>query len=107
MPTKYERNDADRMTAWDIAIALGVIGAAVAGGFAIIGAARRLRQPAGFSDDPADEQSITLRAPFETVEAAWVEWCVGRDTLGPNYVVRFEPAPGARGTEVHVLSDRS
>lgn len=109
MPIKYEKHDADRTTARDLVIALGVIGAAVAGGFAIIGAARRLRQPdpVEFGNDPADEQAITLKAPLEMVEAAWVEWCIGQDTLGPNYAVRFEPAPGARGTEVHVLSDLS
>ena len=109
MPIQYEKYDADRTTVWDLVIALGVIGAAVAGGFAILGAARRLRQPdpAKFGNDPADEQAITLRAPLEIVEAAWVEWCVGQDTLGHDYAVRFEPAPGARGTEVHVLSDRS
>ena len=86
MPIQHEKYDADRPTAWDLLIALGVIGAAVAGGFAIIGAARRLRQPdpAEFSNDPADERVITLRAPLEVVEAAWVEWCVGQDTLGDD-----------------------
>ena len=109
MPIKYEKHDAERTTAWDLLLALGVIGAAVAGGFAIIGAARRFRQPdpAEFGDDPVNEQAITVKAPLEIVEAAWVEWCVGRDTLGENYAVRFEPAPGARGTEVRVLSNRS
>jgi hypothetical protein len=109
MPIKYDKNDTARTTTRDLIIALGVIGAAVAGGFAIIGAARRLRQPdpSELGNDPADEQAITLRAPLEVVEASWVEWCVGQDTLGQNYAVRFEPAPGARGTEVHVLSDRS
>ena len=107
MPIQYEKNDADRTTVRDLVIALGVIGVAVAGGFAIIGAARRLRQPDSAGNNPADEQAITLRAPLEIVEAAWVEWCVGHDTLGPNYGVRFEPAPAARGTEVHVVSDRS
>lgn len=109
MPIQYEKNDADQTTVRDLVIALGVIGVAVAGGFAILGAARRLRQPDGvkLGNAPADEQAITLRAPLEIVEAAWVEWCVGHDTLGPNYAVRFEPAPAARGTEVHVVSDRS
>ena len=106
---EYEKNDADRPTARDLVIALSVIGLALAGGFAIIGAARRRRQPdpEQLGTNPADEQAITLRAPLEVVEAAWVEWCVGHDTLGRNYAVRFEPAPGARGTEVRVLSDRS
>jgi hypothetical protein len=106
---EYEKNDADRPTARDLVIALSVIGLALAGGFAIIGAARRRRQPdpEQLGTNPADEQAITLRAPLEVVEAAWVEWCVGHDTLGRNYAVRFEPAPAARGTEVHVVSDRS
>jgi len=109
MPIQYEKDDEDRTTVRDLLIALGVIAVAVAGGFAIIGAARRLRQPdpEELTDDPADEQAITLKAPLEIVEAAWVEWCVGQETLGPNYAVRFEPAPGARGTEVHVVSGRS
>jgi hypothetical protein len=109
MSFHYEKYDADRTTARDLVIALGVIGVAVAGGFAIIGAARRLRRPAlaELGTDPADEQAITLKAPLESVEAAWVEWCVGQDTLGKDYAVRFEPAPGARGTEVRVLSSRS
>jgi hypothetical protein len=109
MPIQHEEKDADRTTVRDLVIALGVIAVAVAGGFAIIGAARRLRQPdsAELGNDPGDEQAITLRAPLEIVEAAWVEWCVGHDPLGPNYAVRFEPAPAARGTEVHVVSGRS
>jgi len=109
MPIQYEKYDSDRTTPRDLLIALGVIGVAVAGGFAIIGAARRLRQPdpAEPGDDPADEQAITVKAPLEMVEAAWVEWCVGQDTLGRNHTVRFEPAPGARGTEVHLRSSRS
>jgi hypothetical protein len=109
MPIQYEKHDAERKTtARDLIIALGVIGVAVASGFAIIGAARRLRQsdPEDLTDDPADEQAITLKAPLEIVEAAWVEWCVGEGTLGRNYAVRFEPAPGARGTEVRVVSGR-
>src|SRR4029453_6344602 len=102
MPIKHEKDDADRTTARDLLLALGVIGAAVAGGFAIIGAVRRLRQPdpAEFGNDPADEQAITVKAPLEIVEAAWVEWCIGQDALGENHAVRFEPAPGARGTEM-------
>ena len=90
-------------------IALGVIGVAVAGGVAIIGAARRLSSSDSMAlgTDPGDEQGITVKASLETVEAAWMEWCLGQSTLGHNYAVRFEPAPGARGTEVHVASGRS
>ena len=90
-------------------IALGVIGAAVAGGVAIIGAARRLssRDSTELGIAPGAEQAITVKASLETAEAAWMEWCLGQNTLGDNYAVRFEPAPGARGTEVRVASGRS
>jgi hypothetical protein len=90
-------------------VALGVIGVAVAGGIAIIGAARRLntREFAELGIDPTDEQAITVKASLETVEAAWMEWCLGQHTLGTDYAVRFEPAPGARGTEVHIAGGRS
>jgi hypothetical protein len=51
----------------------------------------------------SDEQAITLKASLEMVEAAWVEWCAsGLSKLKNNYAVRFEPAAGARGTEVHL-----
>ena len=90
-------------------IALGVIGVAIAGGVAIIGAARRLRSSDSMELGiyPDEEQAITVKASLETAEAAWMEWCLGNNTLGHNYAVRFEPAPGARGTEVHVASGRS
>jgi hypothetical protein len=69
-------------------------------------AATRLRSSDGpfeFSVDLRGEQAITLKAPLEVVEAAWVEWCAsGHAKLKNNYAVRFEPAPGARGTEVHL-----
>jgi hypothetical protein len=49
------------------------------------------------------EQAITLKAALEAVEAAWTTWCAsGHSRLKNNYAVRFEPAPGARGTEVHL-----
>ncbi|RPI47867.1 MAG: hypothetical protein EHM55_26310 [Acidobacteria bacterium] len=50
-----------------------------------------------------DEQAITIKAPLEAVEAAWVKWCaLGHAKLGNDYAIRFAPAPGARGTEVHL-----
>ena len=109
MPTYYEEYAADRTTTRDLMIALGVIGVAVAGGIAIIGAARRLgsRDSTVFGVDPGDEQAITVKASLETAEAAWMDWCLGQNSLGRNYAVRFEPAPGARGTEVRVQSGRS
>ena len=75
-------------------------------------AVRRLKQ----SDDGvrqyafplAKEQAITINAPIEAIEAAWVQWCdEGRVTLRDDYAVRFEPAPGARGTEVHLAGGGS
>ena len=109
MPTYYEKYEPDRTTTRDVLVALGVIGVAVAGGVAIIGAARRLkpRDSSDFDIDPTDEQAVTVNASLETVEAAWMDWCLGQNTLGTDYAVRFEPAPGARGTEVHVASGRS
>ena len=109
MPTYYEEYAADRTTTRDLMIALGVVGAAIAGGIAIIGAARRLnaRDAMALGIYPDEEQAITVKASLEAVEAAWMEWCTGHDTLGQNYAVRFEPAPGARGTEIHIAGGRS
>jgi len=54
------------------------------------------------------EQAITVKAPLEAVEAGWEQWCASRYArLASNYVVRFEPAPGARGTEVHLAGGGS
>jgi hypothetical protein len=50
-----------------------------------------------------NEQAITVKLPLEAVEAAWDTWCAsGHQKIRNNYAVRFEPAPGARGTEVHL-----
>lgn len=49
------------------------------------------------------EQATTVKASLEEVEAAWLGWCAsGESRLRNNYAVRFEPAPGARGTEIHL-----
>ena len=54
------------------------------------------------------EQAVTVRAPLERAEAAWVDWCAsGSSQLESNYAVRFEPAPGARGTEVRLSGGAS
>ena len=87
---------------------LAFAAAAVAGVTALdLIAARRLD---GTEDDFPDvafklseEQAITVKASLETAETSWVEWCAsGFSKLKNNYAVRFEPAPGARGTEVHL-----
>lgn len=57
----------------------------------------------GFQSRLGEEQAVTIRAPLEQVELAWVDWCAsGHSRLKNDYAVRFEPAPGARGTEVHL-----
>ena len=82
--------------------------AAVAGVTALdVVAALGLSTPSdAFADgsfDPTYEQAVTVKAPLESVEAAWMAWCAsGRSKLRNNYAVRFELAPGARGTQVHL-----
>ena len=50
-----------------------------------------------------EEQAVTIKAPLEGVENAWTQWCASAlSRLKKNYAVRFEPAPGARGTEVRL-----
>jgi hypothetical protein len=50
-----------------------------------------------------NEQAITVKLPLEAVETAWDAWCASvHQKIRNNYAVRFEPAPGARGTEVHL-----
>lgn len=50
-----------------------------------------------------DEQTVTVNAPREAAEAGWVKWCAsGHAKLRNDYAIRFEPALGARGTEVHL-----
>ena len=70
-------------------------------------AALRLSGPSNeqtdFGVSPTREQATTVKASLEDVEAAWLGWCAsGESRLRNNYAVRFEPAPGARGTEVHL-----
>ena len=86
---------------------VGWVSFAIASGVGVALAARRWRTSSEGIDEfgfaVGDEQAITVKAPLETVEEAWVEWCAsGHAKLGNDYAVRFEPAPGARGTEVHL-----
>lgn len=72
--------------------------------------ARRLSasEADGFGWDAGDEQAMTIHAPLERAEEAWISWCSsGYARLNSNYAVRFEPAPGARGTEVRLSGDAS
>lgn len=80
---------------------------AVAGGIGIVLLARWLTksQPPveELGVDPTNEQAITIKAPLEAVETGWMQWCAtGHAKLRNDYAIRFEPAPGARGTEVHL-----
>ena len=66
-----------------------------------LGASREEFDEFGFS--LANEQAITIKLPMESVEPAWETWCIsGHAKIRNQYAVRFEPAPGARGTEVHL-----
>ena len=61
-----------------------------------------------FGVNVANEQAITIRAPLEAVENGWIEWCAGGHAhLRNDYAIRFEPAPAARGTEVHLAGGGS
>ncbi len=91
---------------------LAIATAAVAGVTAldVLAAFRLSRSDASvqFGMDPTSEQAITVRSPLEAVEAGWLDWCAsGHSRLKNNYAIRFEPAPGARGTEVHLAGGGS
>jgi hypothetical protein len=108
MPFHNSVYSRDRTPAEQWAFALGWITIAVASGAGLLFATRSLRKPHDSRDTYGStgpgEQAVTIRAPLETVEAGWVDWCAsGRIRLTSNYAVRFEPAPGARGTEVHLV----
>jgi hypothetical protein len=105
MPIQYEtyvgdRNDADRTAAarWLLA---------VAGSIGLVLLARWLSQSHKSTDEfgipVTSEQATTVKASLEAVENGWIQWCAsGHARLENNYAIRFEPAPGARGTEVHI-----
>ena len=81
--------------------------AAVVGGVGLVLLARWLSQSRASIDEFGiplpSEQATTIKAPLETVENGWVQWCAsGHARLKNDYAIRFEPAPGARGTEVHL-----
>ena len=108
MPFHNNSYTRDRAPAEQWAFTLGWITIAVVSGAGLLFATRSLRKPHDGTDECGPtvpgEQAITIRAPLETVEAGWVDWCAsGRIRLNSDYAVRFEPAPGARGTEVHLV----
>jgi hypothetical protein len=102
-----EKHAANRTDTRALAITAKRVVVAVAGGVGIVLLARWLsksRAPVEeFGVILTTEQAITVRAPLEAVEAGWVQWCAtGHAKLKNDYAIRFEPAPGARGTEVHL-----
>lgn len=81
--------------------------AAIVGGVGLVLLTRWLSQSRHSVDDfdfpLTREHSTTIKAPLEAVENGWVQWCAsGHARLKNDYAIRFEPAPGARGTEVHL-----
>jgi len=87
---------------------LAVAAAAVAGVAALdVQCARRLSEKNGdgwFGEwAPDKEEAVTVRVSMERAEAEWVAWCASHPSdMKDHPVARFKPAPGARGTEIHV-----
>jgi uncharacterized membrane protein len=49
------------------------------------------------------DEAVTIRAGIERVETGWTEWrMLNQSQLDACSSARIVPAPGARGTEVHV-----
>jgi hypothetical protein len=112
MPIQHEQYVEDRTGFRDLALALGAIGVAVVGGITLLFAVRRLNrsngEAASFDFPLAKEQATTINASMDAVEAGWVEWCAeGGLNLTKDYAIRFEPAAGARGTEVRLAANYS
>ena len=107
MSIQHEKHAANRTDTRAFAITAKRVVVAVAGAIGMVLLARWLsksRAPVEeFGAVLTTEQAITVEAPLEAVEAGWIEWCAtGHAKLKNDYSVRFEPAPGARGTEVHL-----
>jgi hypothetical protein len=90
---------------------LAIATAAVAGVTALdVRCARRLSHedqddPAGWAEEwsPDKEEAITVRITIERAELEWIAWCATHASdMKDRVVARFQPAPGARGTEIHV-----
>ncbi len=107
MSIQHEKHAANRTDNRAPAITAKRVVVAVAGAIGIVLLARWLsksRAPVEeFGAVLTTEQSITVKAPLEAVEAGWIEWCAtGHAKLKDDYAIRFEPASGARATEVHL-----
>jgi hypothetical protein len=107
MSIQREKSVTHRTDSKALAITAKRVVVAVAGGIGIVLLARwwsKSRSPVEeFGVILTTEQAITVKAPVEAVETGWVQWCAsGHARLKNDYAIRFEPAPGARGTEVHL-----
>jgi hypothetical protein len=107
MSIQREKPSAHRTGTNALAITAKRVVVAIAGGIGIVLLARwwsKSRPPVDeFGVIMAAEQAITIKKPVEAVEEGWVQWCAsGHAKLRNDYAIRFEPAPGARGTEVHL-----
>jgi uncharacterized protein YjeT (DUF2065 family) len=101
---RYESSDPSRLAVATAAVA----GVAALDVITAIGLQASSRSFNEFGVNVANEQAITIKAPLEAVENAWVEWCAGGHShLRNDYAIRFEPAPAARGTEVHLAGGGS
>jgi hypothetical protein len=101
---RHESSDRSRLAIASAAVA----GVAALDVIAAIGLRASSRSFNEFGVNVANEQAITIRAPLEAVENAWIEWCAGGHArLRNDYAIRFEPAPAARGTEVHLAGGGS
>lgn len=107
MPIPYEEYVGDRTDTDLGAMTAGKFAVAVAAGIGVVLVARWLSRSRARVDEfgvrITEEHAITVNASLDLAEAGWVEWCAsGYAKLENDYAVRFEPAPGARGTEVHL-----
>jgi hypothetical protein len=101
---RYESSDPARLALATAAVA----GVAALDVITAIGLSASSRTFNGFGVNIANEQAITIKAPLESVENAWVAWCAGGHArIRNDYAIRFEPAPAARGTEVHLAGGGS
>jgi hypothetical protein len=107
MSIQHEKYAANRTDTKARAITAKRVVVAVAGGIGLVLLARWLSKSRAPLDEfgipLTTEQAITVRAPLEAVETGWIQWCAtGHAKLKNDYAIRFEPAPAARGTEVHL-----
>ena len=107
MSTQHEKYAANRRDAKARAITAKRVVVAVAGAIGIVLLARWLSKSRAPVDEfgvlLTTEQAVTVKAPRETVEAGWIQWCAtGHAKLKDDYAIRFEPVPAARETEVHL-----